>query len=178
MTMRPSVAARLPGATQLMQLPTIVGVSYTDDLSLANKPLPTWPAISRIQSFMFGAVALDTVEPRPRTVRCQPFVRSRTAVAPDGAGREPCKRTALAREYTAADVDAALLVAPSSRWWRQAKWLIWAVLSNSSSSRIELAPATYGVIPQMTVSCKTVMSPSPHSLSKISKEVSKKIKKS
>jgi hypothetical protein len=53
-------------------------------------------------------------------------------------------------------------------------WLIWAVLSNSSSSRIELAPATYGVIPQMTVSCKTVMSPSPHSLSKISKEVSKK----
>jgi len=32
------------------------------------------------------------------------------------------QRTPLAREYTATGADAALLMAMSSRWWRQAKW--------------------------------------------------------
>jgi hypothetical protein len=45
MTMRPSVAARLPGATQLMQLPIIAGASCIEPpLLLKNKDLTPYMA--------------------------------------------------------------------------------------------------------------------------------------
>jgi hypothetical protein len=122
MTMRPSVAARLPGATQLMQLPIIAGASYIERPLSCKTSLPRWPAISGIQSFTFGTVVLDTVEPRPRTVAPHPLCRQEERLRRTGRQRTLRQRTALAREFTAADVDAALLIAPSSRWWRQAKW--------------------------------------------------------
>jgi hypothetical protein len=110
MTMRPSVAARLPGATQLMQLPIIAGVSYIERPLSCKTSLPRWPAISGIQSFTFGAVVLDTVEPRPRAVAPHPLCRQEERWRRTDRQRTLRQRTALAREYTAADVDERCLL--------------------------------------------------------------------
>jgi hypothetical protein len=72
-TMRPSVAARLPGATQLMQLPIIVGTSYTER-PLSRKKLTPQMARNFGDSILhIGAVVLDSAEPRPRTVAPPPL---------------------------------------------------------------------------------------------------------
>src|SRR5260370_28408195 len=39
MTMRASIALKLPGAMQLMQMPMIDGASYTDAISFVARPL-------------------------------------------------------------------------------------------------------------------------------------------